>query len=79
MDQGSIADGELGSIGWMTQNYMIPGFEGIFEAKVGEPFVLNTQYGTHVVVVSNKTKPVAKKQVAIFEKAAIASKETFNS
>ncbi len=78
-DQGSIADGELGSIGWMTQNYMIPGFEGIFEAKVGEPFVLNTQYGTHVVVVSNKTKPVAKKQVAIFEKDAIASKETFNS
>ena len=78
-DQGSIADGELGSIGWMTQNYMIPGFEGVFEAKVGEPFVLNTQYGTHVVVVSRKTKPVAKKQVAIFEKAAIASKETFNS
>ncbi|MBR6424232.1 MAG: SurA N-terminal domain-containing protein [Bacteroidales bacterium] len=77
-DQGSIADGELGSIGWMTQNYMIPGFEGVFEAKVGEPFVLNTQYGTHVVVVSRKTKPVAKKQVAIFEKTAIASKETFN-
>ena len=77
-DQGSIADGELGSIGWMTQNYMIPGFEGIFEAKVGEPFVLNTQYGTHVVVVRYKTKPVAKKQVAIFEKDAIASKETFN-
>ena len=78
-DQGSIADGEMGSIGWMTQSYMIPGFEGVFEAKVGEPFVLNTQYGTHVVVVSRKTKPVAKKQVAIFEKAAIASKETFNS
>ena len=79
VDQSSIADGELGSIGWMTQNYMIPGFEGVFEAKVGEPFVLNTQYGTHVVVVSRKTKPVAKKQVAIFEKTAIASKETFNS
>ena len=78
-DQGSIADGELGSIGWMTQTYMIPGFEGVFEAKVGEPFVLNTQYGTHVVVVSQKTRPVAKKQVAILEKTAIASKETFNS
>ena len=64
-DQASAADGELGSIGWMTQSYMIPGFEGVFDAKVGEPFVLNTQYGTHVVVVSQKTKPVAKKQVAI--------------
>lgn len=78
-DQASAADGELGSIGWMTQTYMIPGFEGVFEAKAGEPFVLNTQYGTHVVVVSQKTKPVAKKQVAILEKTALASKETFNS
>ena len=77
-DQASAADGELGSIGWMTQTYIIQGFEGVFDAKVGEPFVLNTQYGTHVVVVSRKTKPVAKKQVAILEKTALASKETFN-
>jgi len=78
-DQGSAADGELGSIGWMTQTYMIPGFEDVFDAKVGSPYVLTTQYGTHVVLVSNKTKPVAKKQVAILEKTALASKETFNS
>jgi len=78
-DQGSAADGELGSIGWMTQTYMIPGFEDVFDAKVGTPYVLTTQYGTHVVLVSNKTKPVAKKQVAILEKTALASKETFNS
>lgn len=77
-DQASSADGEIGSIGWMTQTYMIPGFEGVFEAKVGEPFVLNTQYGTHVVVVSQKTRPIAKKQVAILEKTALAGKETFN-
>ena len=79
VDQASAADGELGSIGWMTQTYMIPGFEGVFDAKVNEPYVLKSQYGTHVVVVSNKTKPVAKKQVAILEKTALASKETFNN
>ena len=78
-DQGSAADGELGSIGWMTQTYMVPGFEEVFDAKVGVPYVLTTQYGTHVVLVSNKTKPVAKKQVAILEKTALASKETFNN
>ena len=78
-DQASTADGELGGIGWMTQTFMIPGFEGVFDAKVNEPYVLTTQYGTHVVVVSNKTKPVAKKQVAILEKTALASKETFNN
>ena len=78
-DQGSAADGELGSIGWMTQSYMIPGFEGVFEAAVNQPYILKTQYGTHVVVVSQKTKPVAKKQVAVLEKTALASKETFNN
>ncbi len=79
LDQASATDGELGGIGWMTQSYMIPGFEGVFDAKEGEPYVLKTQYGTHVVLVSRKTKPVVKKQVAIMEKTALASKETFNS
>ena len=79
LDQASVSDGELGGIGWMTQTYMIPGFEGVFDAKEGEPYVLKTQYGTHVVLVSRKTKPVVKKQVAIMEKTALASKETFNS
>ena len=77
-DQGSAADGEIGNIGWMTQTYMIPGFESVITAEVGKPFILNTQYGSHVVLVSRKTKPVAKKQVAILEKTALASKETFN-
>ncbi len=77
-DQGSAADGELGSIGWMTQTYMIPGFESVMTANVGKPFVLKTQYGTHVVLVSDRTKPVAKKQVAILEKTALAGKETYN-
>ncbi len=77
-DQSSAADGELGSIGWMTQTYMIPGFESVMTASVGKPFVLKTQYGTHVVLVSERTKPIAKKQVAILEKTALASKETFN-
>ncbi|MBO7623508.1 MAG: SurA N-terminal domain-containing protein [Bacteroidales bacterium] len=78
-DKGSAADGDMGNIGWMTQNYMIPGFESVLNAETGKPIILYTQYGTHIVVVSKKTAPVAKKQVAIFEKTALASKETFNS
>lgn len=77
-DQSSAADGELGSIGWMTQTYMIPGFESVIEARVGHPFVLETQYGTHVVLVTERTEPVLKKQVAILEKTALASRDTFN-
>ena len=78
VDQSSAADGELGNLGWLTQNYMIPGFEPVITAELNKPFVLNTQYGSHVVLVSKRTKPVAKKQVAVLEKTALASKETFN-
>ena len=77
-DQSSMADGELGAIGWMTQNYMIQGMESVLDAKVNEPFVLNTIYGTHVVLVTEKTKPVEMRQIALLEKEAVASKETFN-
>ncbi len=77
-DQGSNYDGEMGNIGWLTQNYMISGFEGVFTAPLNKPYILKTQYGTHIVVVTDKTAPVTKKQVAILEKEALASKETFN-
>ena len=78
-DQGSAADGELGSIGWMTQSYMVPGMESVITATVGKPFIINTQYGTHVVLVTDRTKLIEKKQVAILEKNTIASNDTFNS
>ncbi len=77
-DQASAADGELGNIGWMTQTYMIPGFESVIDAEVGKPFILKTVYGTHVVLVTEKSKPVEKKQVAIFEKTAVPSNATYN-
>lgn len=77
-DVNSADNGELGSLGWFTQNYIIPGFEPAITAEPGKPFVLNTQYGSHVVLVTKRSKPVAKKQVAILEKTALASKETFN-
>lgn len=76
-DKNSAADGEIGNIGWMTQTYMIPGFESVMTSKIGEPFVLKTQYGTHVVLVSKATKPSLKKQVAVLVKESVPSKETY--
>ena len=78
-DKGSNDGGELGNIGWLTQNYMIPGFESVITAKVGVPYQIKTQYGTHIIEVTKTTKPILKKKVAIFEKEALASKETFNT
>ena len=78
-DKGSNDGGELGNIGWLTQNYMIPGFESAITAKVGVPYQIKTQYGTHIIEVTKTTKPILKKKVAIFEKEALASTETFNT
>lgn len=78
-DTRSAADGEQGNVGWMTQTYMIPGFESVLTVQVGKPYIVKTQYGTHIVEVAKRTAPVAKKQVAILEKTALASGETFNS
>lgn len=77
-DTQSAADGEMGSLGWFTQNYMIPGFEPVMTAQTGKPFSIKTQYGTHVVEVSKRTSPVTKKQVAVLEKTTLPSNETFN-
>ena len=78
VDQSSSAEGEPGAIGWMTQSLMISGFESVIEAPVGKPYVQNTVYGTHVILVTRKTAPVLKKQVAILEKTAVPSNETYN-
>ena len=69
---------EKGDIGWMTQNYMIPGFESVLTAKAGVPFLLTTQYGKHIVEVTKRTTPVEKKKVAVLEKNAVAGRETVN-
>ena len=77
-DQGSADGGVKGNIGWFTQDYMVPGFEPALTAKLGTPFTLKTTYGTHIVLVSKRSAPVAKKKVAILEKNAFPSSETHN-
>jgi peptidyl-prolyl cis-trans isomerase D len=79
LDQSNQFGGELGNLGWMTQNSLLPGFEPAFTAKTGKPFIATTEYGIHVVEVVKATAPVAKKQVAIFEKETIPSSATHNA
>jgi peptidyl-prolyl cis-trans isomerase D len=79
IDKNSADGGVQGNIGWLTQTVMIPGFESVLTASKGVPYVVKTQYGTHVVEVEKTTAPVVKKQVAILQKEILPSKETFNS
>jgi len=64
----------------MTQSYIIAGFEPLFGANLNTPQVIDTpQYGRFLAEVTATSEPVLKKQVAIYEKTAVPSKETYNS
>ena len=69
---------ERGDIGWMTKNTMIPGMESVLTAPLNKIFVIDTQYGRHIVKVTDRTEPLRKKKVAILEKEAVASGNTIN-
>ena len=81
LDRGSRADGEFGKIGEISQanvQYLPAGFNAIFTARVGQPFVITSGSAMHVVEVTEASAPEVFKQVALFEKETLASKETFN-
>ena len=69
---------EAGDLGWMTQQYMIPGMESVLKAKKGDVFTVKTSYGTHIVKVTDATKAMKKMQVALLVKEAVASKATYS-
>ncbi|MBP5172598.1 MAG: SurA N-terminal domain-containing protein [Bacteroidales bacterium] len=81
LDRGSNADNEFGKIGEIspaTVSYLPTGFDAIFDAKVGQPFILQSNIATHIVEVTEAGAPALFKQVALFEKEVLSSKETFN-
>ena len=81
LDRNSAADGEFGKVGSVSQatvSYLPAGFDALFTAKVGQPFVLQSTNSTHIVEVTEASDPALFKQVAVFQKEAVPSKETFN-
>ncbi|HHV03906.1 MAG: peptidylprolyl isomerase [Bacteroidales bacterium] len=68
-----------GVIGWFNQNAYIPGMESVFEAPLNKPFILETQYGLHLVKVTERTRLHKKVQLAVLIKEAIAGKETYQT
>lgn len=66
-----------GDIGWMTQTMMIPGMESVLTMSPGKCVKMTTNYGIHVVKVTQRTKPVKKVQLALLTKEIIASPATF--
>ena len=66
-----------GDIGWMTQTAMIPGMQDVLAMRPGVVAKMETDYGLHIVTVTERTAPMEKVQLAILSKEALPSKETF--
>lgn len=76
-DQNSAING--GDLGWFNQKAMIQPFsDSVFFARKNDIKVVLTQYGAHVVQVTDQAKPVEKVQIATVEKEVIPSDKTTN-
>lgn len=76
-DQNSAVNG--GDLGWFTRDQMIQPFsDSVFFSKRREVKVVATQYGFHVVQLTDMTKPVEKVRLAIVSKDITPSQETVN-
>ena len=77
-DQGSAVNG--GDLGWFTQGKMVQPFnDAAFSSKKNEVKVILTQFGAHVIQVTNMSKAVKKIQLAIVDRKVEASQKTIQT
>ena len=77
VDENSAVNG--GDLGWFSQNMMVQPFsDTVFFAKKNDIKVVLTQYGAHVVQVTDMAKSSEKIQIATIEKEITASGKTTN-
>lgn len=76
-DQTTAING--GDLGWFTQEMMIPAFsDSAFIAKKNEVKITRTNYGFHVLQVTDRSTPVEKVLVGIIAKEITPSQQTIN-
>ena len=77
-DQGSAVNG--GDLGWFTEGLMVEEFNNAcFSAKKGELVVVNTQFGTHLIEVVDKSKSTEKYKVAYLDRQITYSNMTYQN
>ncbi len=75
-DVDSGANG--GDLGWFTEGTMVKPFnDAAFKTEVGEIVKVNTQFGVHLIKVTDKTGLEKKIQIATISRTATPSKETY--
>ena len=77
-------DGQTnGDIGWQTEISLTNGVDSkfanaIFDAKVNDPFITSSPFGIHLVLVTEKTKPVKKYKIGTIKMEVTPSQNTYN-
>ena len=75
-DQGSAAKG--GDLGWFAEGQMVNEFnEACFSANKGELVTVNTQFGTHLIEIVDKSKSVKKYKIAYLDRQVLYSNSTY--
>ena len=75
VDQAANEKG--GDLGWFAQSSMVKPFgDSCFFAPKGRVMVIETQYGVHVVEVTDKGKPEKKVQLAVVSRTVEPSRTT---
>jgi len=76
-DDGSARQNN-GDLGWFTDGSMVGPFnEAVVKGKVGDIVKVETQFGFHVLKITDKKSPVQKVRVAIVKRNVVPSSKTF--
>ncbi len=77
-DNGSANNG--GNLGWIRRGMMVKPFEeASFFGKVNDLQIVKTQYGIHLVQVTNRGKTLPNVQLAIIDRVIEPSSQTYQS
>lgn len=75
-DNGSRFNG--GDLGWFPEGMMVKPFnDACFSAKKGDKFIVETQFGFHIVELLDRSREIKKVQVAILERRVEPSSATY--
>ena len=76
-DQGSAANG--GDVGWFIEGTMVKPFnDTCFTGQVGDIKIAVSQFGAHIIEITDMTKPIRKVKVALIDRRIEPSSKTFS-
>ena len=77
-DPGSGASG--GDLGWFKPGMMVPEFnDACFNGRKGDMPIVKTQFGVHLIEITDQAKPSRQIQAAVLEHKVEASQKTLDS